>query len=88
MFGFENSPTIDEQKQRLSTEIDMREALSDMENSIEGSATDKIFSFVGMIRALIFLLTVRIKDCRTLKSKQEYGQEKLRERAGPDWKSS
>ena len=93
MFGFVNSPTIDEHNQKLSTEIelvkDMREALSDMENPTdEGCATDKIFSFVGMIRALIFLLTFRIKDCRTLKSKQEYGLEKLRERSGPDWKSS
>ena len=41
-----------------------------------------------MVRALIFLLTVRIEDGRALKSKQEYGLEKLKERAGPDWKMS
>ena len=93
MFGFENSPTVEESSQRLSTEIelvqDMKESLQYMDSIPDESVTnDQLFSFVEMVRALVFLLTVRLKEGRTLKSKQEYGLEKLKERAGPDWKKS
>ena len=92
MFGFENSPTVNENKSRLDAEIEMIEimkhSLSDQANTRDADENDKIFSIIEMIRALIYILTNRIKDGRILKQKQEYGLEKLKERAGTEWRKS
>ena len=92
MFGFENSPTVNENKSRLDAEIQMIEimkhSLSDQDNTRDADENDKIFSLTEMIRALIYILTNRIKDGRILKQKQEYGLEKLKERAGTEWRKN
>lgn len=45
-------------------------------------------SLLVKLRAVLLNLTLRIKEARDIKAKQEYGLEKLKERAGPEWKSS
>ena len=42
---------------------------------------DNKYTLIDMLRALIYLLTVRLKEVRDLKTKQEFGLEKLKERA-------
>ena len=37
---------------------------------------------------LVYIVTVRLKESRTLRMKQEYGLQQLKKRAGEDWKTS
>lgn len=94
VFGFEDPPSIADKRQRLNDELqlvdDMKLTLSEKFCNINFSSVDKgeTFNLVDMMRGLIFLLTLRLKEGRHLKKKQEFGLEKLKERAGSEWKTS
>ena len=100
MFGHEQSPTLAEQAERLSREeslVDeirdtvndqLLELVSNPVNDTESKMGIKAKETVDMLFALVYVLTVRLKEGRLLKKKQEYGLMKLKEKAGPDWHTS
>ena len=96
MFGHEQSPTILEQAERLHREEslvnDLRntadEIVSNPVKGTESGMLSKVPEVVDMLIALVYVLTLRLKEGRSLKLKQEYGLLKLKEKAGPDWQTS
>ena len=88
VFGFEEKPSIGEKKERLKRELQLTDDLKSMLFDSQFVDEDNKHTLMDMLRALIYLLTVRLKEVRDLKNKQEFGLEKLKERAGSLWKES
>ena len=68
MFHYEESPTMSEKQARLDSEIRLIEELKTKTNG--AFAPHEKGLILAMIRDLIFILTMRIKDVRCLKEKQ------------------
>ena len=88
VFGFEDKPSIYEKNERLKKEIQLTDDLKSWVSDSHFVSQDNKHAIIDMLRALIYLLTVRLKKVRDLKTKQEFGLEKLKERAGSLWKES
>ncbi|XP_053397710.1 uncharacterized protein LOC128556471 [Mercenaria mercenaria] len=98
MFGHEARPNLNELRDRLQKEKtlidDIKIEINEFVETCEEPGFDesdkacKKMEILDMIRALLLVLTLKLKEARTLKRKQEYGLEKLKERAGPEWKTS
>ena len=85
MFGFEH-PNFNQMQGKLKTELRYVQEMKDIALDITNDTVKA--NLHSKMKMLITILFHRIKDARNLQVKQLYGLEKLKERAGPEWKTS
>ena len=84
MFGFETGESLASRKERLHKETD---ELNIVKKLTEEEVSDKV-ELSRKLKDVILLLSNRMKECRELKFRQEYGLQKFMSLGGSDWRNS